>query len=91
MLWLIVGLILGGAILGIIYWTRSKNLSFTWYEWLMGIVGLLLLLFTIQNFFAGFAEWESTAAWMFLLITGLPSVILLAITWRLSSRRVKAS
>ena len=89
-MWLIIGLIAGAAILGLVQWMRSKNISLTWYEWLIGIVGLALLLFTIQNFFGSFAELEPTAAWMFLLITGLPSLILLAVSWQLVARRQKA-
>lgn len=89
-MWLIIGLVAGAAILGLVQWMRSKNVSLTWYEWLIGIVGLALLLFTIQNFFGSFAELEPTAAWMFLLITGLPSLIFLAVSWQLIARRQKA-
>jgi len=89
-MWLIIGLVAGAAILGLVQWMRSKNISLTWYEWLIGIVGLALLLFTIQNFFGSFAELEPTAAWMFLLITGLPSLIFLAVSWQLIARRQKA-
>ena len=89
-MWLIIGLVAGAAILGLVQWMRSKNVSLTWYEWLIGIVGVALLLFTIQNFFGSFTELEPTAAWMFLLITGLPALILLAISWQLAARRQKA-
>jgi len=89
-MWLIIGLVAGAAILGLVQWMRSKNVSLTWYEWLIGIVGLALLLFTIQNFFGSFAELEPTAAWMFLLVTGLPSLIFLAVSWQLIARRQKA-
>ena len=89
-MWLIIGLVAGAAILGLVQWMRSKNISLTWYEWLIGIIGLALLLFTIQNFFGSFAELEPTAAWMFLLITGLPALILLAVSWQLAARRQKA-
>jgi len=89
-MWLIIGLVAGAAILGLVQWMRSKNISLTWYEWLIGIVGLALLLFTIQNFFGSFAELEPTAAWMFLLVTGLPSLIFLAVSWQLIARRQKA-
>jgi len=91
MLWFLIGIVLGITLLGLTAWMRGKNVSLTWYEWLIGIVGLLLLLFTIQNFVGSFIEIESTAAWMFLLITGLPALILLVVVWQLAARRNKAT
>jgi uncharacterized membrane protein len=88
-MWLIIGLIVGAAILGLAMWMRGKNLSLTWYEWLIGVIGLVLILFTVQNFAGSFAELESNAAYMFLLVTGLPGLILLAVTWQLAVRRSK--
>jgi len=90
-MWLIIGIVIGALLLGLMAWMRSKNMSLTWYEWLIGMVGLLLLLFTIQNFIGSFAEFEPYAAWMFLLITGLPALILLVITWLLARRRQRAT
>jgi len=84
---LITGAVLGAALLGLSLWMRSRNISLKWYEWLIGIVGILLLLFTVQNFIGSFGEMQATAAWMFLLVTGLPSLILIAITWQLARRR----
>ena len=79
MIWFIVGLVIGAGLLALVLWLRSRRIGVTWYEWLVGAIGLLLLLFAIQNFTASFAEHEPTAAWRFLLVFGLPSVILLAI------------
>jgi uncharacterized membrane protein len=90
-MWFLIGLILGALLLGLVTWMRRKNISLTWYEWLIGIVGLVLLVFTIQNFFASFTELESSAAWMFLLVVGLPALILLAVAWQLAARRNKAT
>jgi uncharacterized membrane protein YeaQ/YmgE (transglycosylase-associated protein family) len=86
-MWLIIGLIAGAAILGLVVWMRSKGVVVKWYEGLIGALGLVLLLFTIQNFAGSLAELESTAANMFLLVTGLPAIILLAVSWRLVARR----
>jgi len=83
----IVGIIVGIAVLAALAWLRSKNITLKWYEWLIGILGLLALAFTVQNFFASFTELEPDAAWMFLLLTGLPAVILLVVAWRLVARR----
>ncbi len=89
-MWLIIGLIAGAAVLGLVLWMRGKGISVKWYEWLIGAIGLLLLLFTIQNFAGSLAELESTAANMFLLVSGLPAIILLAVSWQLVVRRQRA-
>lgn len=86
-MWFIIALILGAGLLALVLWLRSRDIKVTWYEWLIGVVGLLLLLFTIQNFAGSFIELEPTAAWMFLLVTGLPALILLAVVWQLAWRR----
>jgi hypothetical protein len=89
-MWLIIGLVAGAAVLGLVLWMRGRNIAVKWYEWLIGALGLVLLLFTIQNFFGSLAELESTAANMFLLVTGLPALILLAVAWQLVARRQRA-
>jgi len=89
-MWLIIGLVAGAALLALVLWLRGRDIKVTWYEWLIGAIGLLLLLFTIQNLVGSLAELESTAAYMFLLVTGLPSLILLAVAWQLIARRQRA-
>ncbi len=89
-MWLIIGLIAGAAVLGLVLWMQSKNVAVKWYEWLVGALGLMLLLFTIQNYAGSLAELESTAANMFLLVSGLPAIILLAVSWQLVARRQRA-
>jgi hypothetical protein len=89
-MWLIIGLVAGAAVLGLILWMKGRDISVKWHEWLIGAIGLLLLLFTIQNFAGSLAELESTAANMFLLVTGLPAIILLAVSWQLIARRQRA-
>ena len=90
-MWLIIGLIAGVAVLGLVVWMRGKDVAVKWYEGLIGALGLVLLLFTIQNFAGSLAELESTAANMFLLVTGLPALILLAVSWQLVARRQRAA
>ena len=89
-MWLIIGLIVGAGLLWLVSWMKSKNMAFKWYEWLLGVIGLALLLFTIQNFFGSQAELEPKAASMFLLVTGLPAVILLVLTGVLAARHKAA-
>ncbi len=88
-MWLIIGLILGAAFLGLMMGLRTKKISLTWYEWLIGAIGVLMLLFTVQNYFGSLAEVEPKAASLFLLVTGLPSLVLLAVAWQLAVRRTK--
>jgi len=85
-----IGLIVGAALLALVLWLKGRDIRVAWYEWLIGIVGLLLLLFTIQNLVGSLAELEPTAAYMFLLVTGLPALILLVVAWQLVARRQRA-
>jgi len=85
-MWLIIGLVVGAALIWLTSWMKSRNMAFKWYEWVRGLIGLALLLFTIQNFFGSQAELEPKAASMFLLVTGLPAVILLVLTGVLATR-----
>ena len=86
-MWLIIGMIMGIAYLSLELWYRAQNVKVTWYDRLIGAIGGLLLLFTIQNILGSRAELESTAAYMFMLVTGLPAVILMAVAWQLIIRR----
>ncbi|AAW39230.1 MAG: dehalogenase [Dehalococcoides mccartyi] len=88
-MWFTIGILVGALILGLIWLMKRHNFSLTWYEWLIGAVGLLMLLFTIQNYFGSLAEVEPKAANMFLLVIGLPGIILLALSWQLAARRAK--
>ena len=86
-MWFIIGLILGACLLALVLWLRSRKMVVKWYEWLIGSIGLGLLLFTIQNFFGSLAEYEEFAAWTFLWVFGLPAIILIIIAWLLPWRR----
>ncbi|PKH47754.1 zinc ribbon domain-containing protein [Dehalococcoides mccartyi] len=88
-MWFTIGLIIGLLFLGFLNLLKKKSFKLIWYEWVIGFIGLFLVLFTVQNFFGSLAEIESTAASMFLLVVGLPGLILLAIIWQLAARRVK--
>ena len=85
-MWFVTALIVGGLVGALIFWMRGRGMAFKWYEWLMGIIGLALLLFTAQNYFGSQVESEPTAANMFLLVSGLPAVILLVLTGVLTVR-----
>ena len=86
-MWFIIGLILGSALLALILFLRTRNIAVKWYEWLIGAIGLLMLLFTILNFSGSLAEHENFAAWTFLWLSGVPSIILIGISLFLPWRR----
>ena len=82
-MWFIIGIAVGLLLLWVIL---TKKLSMKWYEWMIGIVGLALLLFTILVSTTSFAEDEPKAGQMFMLLLGLPSLILMGLSWFLASR-----
>ncbi|AGG07011.1 MULTISPECIES: hypothetical protein [Dehalococcoides] len=88
-MWFFIGIVAGALILGLIWFLQKNHLRLTWYEWLIGIVGFGLVLFTLQNFVSSFVEIEPQAAYIFLLITGLPALILLVLAWQLAIRRTR--
>ena len=74
-----VGAIFAVAATALVFWVIKQGISVRWWEWLIGAIGLALLIFTVQNFLGSFVENEPKAAWMFWLILGLPSLIIMAI------------
>jgi len=91
MLVFIVALIVGAGVLALAWWMSNRGVKASWYEWLIGIVGLLLLAFTVQNYFGSMDEVETTAANLFLLVIGLPALVLLAVASLLVWRRHRAA
>jgi len=86
MFWGIIGFLLGLGILALVLWLRAKNIIVKWYNWLIGGIGLLLLIFTVQNLLGCFIEQEEPAGWFFLLVVGLPSLIIMALACSLVIR-----
>ena len=94
-MWFMIALILGAGLVGYVMWLRSRKIKVAWYEWIIGVLGILLLLFAIQNSLASVAENEPRAAWTFLWVLGVPAVVLLSIAsflpWLRRCRHVKIS
>ena len=86
-MWFIVGTIFGVALLALFWWMRSKNIKVSWYEYLIGGIGLLLLLFTIQNWVGAIRENEAASTMWYLLILGVPSLVLLLVAGSMAWRR----
>ena len=87
MLWFIFGLLLGAGILGLVFWMRARKIRAAWYEWIMGILSLILILLLMQNFVGSIAEEETRAAWMGVLFLGIPAVVLGVLAVRLPWQR----
>ncbi|XUX00146.1 MAG: dehalogenase [Dehalogenimonas sp.] len=79
-LWIAICLIGGVGLSLLIKWLHQHNIKTTWYDWFLGLMGILLFFFTIQNFVTSFGEYEAQAAWMFMLTIGVPSLILMGLS-----------
>jgi len=86
-LWGIAFALIGGVIATLIIWVRKNQIVTKWYDWLIGAIGIILLIFTIQNSYASAMEWAPTAVWMWLVVTGIPSLMLITISVQLVLRR----
>ena len=87
----ILGGLLVGGLVWLVLWIRSANIAVKWYEWLIGAIGLLIGIAAVENFFSAIAEFESGASWKYLLVFGLPALILLAVAVQLVVRRQRAT
>jgi hypothetical protein len=87
MWWFLFGLVLGACILALLRWKSAKRIQMTWYEWVMGLASVILILLLVQNFAGSVAEEETRAAWMGVLFLGIPAVILGVLAVRLPLQR----
>ena len=85
-MWFIIALIAGAAIVALVLLLPKRGIKVSWYEWLIGIVGLLVLLFTIQSYLGFTSEGASDAATTALWLMGIPALVLVgvaaALAWR---------
>ena len=84
-MWFLIGLFLAAIIFILILFVRQRNILVRWYEWFIGIIGVGILLFTIQNVKGAIdANWINTQ-WTFLWVFGIPAVVFLVLaillTW----------
>lgn len=76
-----LGVISTLLILVLIY--MNKKYTFKWYSWVLSILGIFLIVFTIGWSVSSILEGETQAANMGLLAFGLPALIILGITRKL--------
>ena len=78
-MWILLSLLAALLFGAAAYWFRQRSVTLRWYEWTLGAIGLALLLFTLQNYFAARAEFEPTAPVMFWVVFGIPACLFLAV------------
>ena len=78
-MWFFVALIVGAGLLALAWFLKSRGVSVKWWEWILIVLGVLVLLFTIQNATGASLEWEPAAARVFWIFGLIATVILLAI------------
>lgn len=88
MWWFLYGLIVGAGVMRLVVWVQDENIAVGWYVWLLGALALFLGTLSAQHFFASHQELEPKAAWLGLLVMGVPALILAGVTsWLLLSSR----
>jgi hypothetical protein len=80
MYWFFYGVVVGAGAMRLLTWNLDGQIVIPWYAWLLGIITVSLATLTLQTFFASFQEREPKAAWMSLLVMGVPTLILAAIS-----------
>ena len=83
-----LGFILGG---GCVYlWTvlKEKTVKLVWYEWVLSVLSLLIVIFMSQTIIASFEEGEPQAAWLSLVFMGIPMIISAVLTARSVKSRI---
>jgi hypothetical protein len=88
--WIILTFILGIALAWFIFWMRNNNFSLRWYEWLVGVIGIVFILAGGQHLFGSFREDYAQAGWLGAAVFGIIGLIFLAISWQLAARRSRS-
>lgn len=77
-MYFLIGLAIGVILLAMAWWLKNNKIAVKWYDWLIGITGLALLMYAISNL-TSFAASENSAPLIIFLIIGLPSIVLISI------------
>ncbi len=79
MWWFIYGVVLGAGGMVLRNWIVSENVTVAWYTWPILLTALALGTLTVHNYFASIEELEPKAAWMGLIIIGIPALLLFGV------------
>lgn len=83
-LFFILGILATLFVLGII--KLNKTYKITWLAWLLGSLGIFLLLFALAWSISSVIEAEPRAASMGMVFFGIPAVIFIALGFRLAKK-----
>ena len=89
-MWAAIAFVLGVGLTVLWFWAKNKSFSIKWWEWVLGLLGIFLISFTIQNIMGSAFEEVMFTNGAFLLVTGLPGLILLIIPWQTAWRRMRS-
>jgi hypothetical protein len=79
-MWFAAGLLIGACVIVLAVWVDNRKIQVNWYVWLLGLLGILLIVWAIHDFFASMAEYNEIAAWTLLWLLGIPGIILLVLS-----------
>ncbi len=88
--WFILTFVLGAAMVGLVLWVRNRDIAIKWYDWLIGALGVVLVLASVQHLFGSIREDYLQSGLLGLVAFALPGLILLAVAWQLIARRQRA-
>ena len=72
----IYGVVVGAGGMAFWDWLKSENITVDWYVWPLMLLALALGTLAVHHFFASRAELEPKAAWIGLVIFGVPALLL---------------
>lgn len=74
--YVVIGFLLGGVSVFAVTTLYAMGIPPLWYEWILGVLFILLFVFMGQTFIASLKEFEPRAAWMTLIFMGIPEIII---------------
>jgi len=81
LLWLILGIIIGVAAFWVFNANKSGKITVKWYQWALGIIALVMLLLTVENYINFQKELEPVAANFMLVGLGVPALLAASLIW----------
>lgn len=88
--WFLMAAIAIGLLIALGMFLSKKGKVTKWYDWVIIGIALLMGFFAVQNYFGSISEFEEEAASMFLVIVGIPALLLLGVAAALIVRRKAA-
>lgn len=81
LLFLILGIVIGFGIHWLNAKSRSGKFKVLWYQWVLGVISIALLLLAIENFVHLRGELEPVAANLSWGLFGIPAVFFAVLIW----------